>query len=775
MYLSKHIQTTSIRILLVCILLCLSLPLQKVEAQSMDDRKPIDMMLVVDNSCSMFPDGTPGCVIMGNDPDFLRLEGVNLFAARLGFAEVGELNYQVGVISLGLEAKSIVPLQPVDPIRDTITRLIANPSPEFGTNIIDSIKLAYNELRTSPNRRAMNIPAVVLLTDGSPYPRAGQSDAEIEQLVSANPDIPFFIMLLQDPTDPDYEQYVRFWEQMQVRYEHVFAYRINNREQIESTYNRIIAQLQNTIPGDSGVSVMPGIPYEFFVSKCVQGIVATIQHEADDKGEIIIKDPGSNEIDLNNASNVKRFRGNDNPVEVISINTSQLLDNLWEGMWSITSDKLVKVHLDRRGAYRINFVAPNVSLTDIANIYLATERQTPSREFVIRFDLTSDCYESEHQPIWGDVIDPDGQSTSLRIPEKIAPDSSGVYEIRYDFASAYPAIQETPGRFTFILNAGSALPEDTAARIPIATARLLVDVGRAPYVSAVSPDPLICSEGTASEMRVTVADVELAVDNTIQLRAFAVGQEVLFKADASDTFTADFSDICTALSAGLACSTQQDTTARLRLTAQLKTGTMPPTEQNIAVQVLASPCPPTPTPTPTPMPTPTPPPTPPADRDGDGIPDHSDRCPNVPGIAQLQGCPWWFYLAGGIVGLGVLAFLILWFVPWLMVRISPPPKGYVLVCRAGKTDKGPLSTYNLGMSRRQRKIIIGSNRKKVAIHVRDLKPMEFYIIQDGNDVKIFDAEKGAVKATFRDIATDVTTSITDVKLRVGIDQSKLKC
>jgi len=38
-------------------------------------------------------------------------------------------------------------------------------------------------------------------------------------------------------------------------------------------------------------------------------------------------------------------------------------------------------------------------------------------------------------------------------------------------------------------------------------------------------------------------------------------------------------------------------------------------------------------------PPPPPPPPPPADRDGDGILDVDDKCPDVPGLASLQGCP----------------------------------------------------------------------------------------------------------------------------------------
>lgn len=779
----KHTQILQLSISLILIMFSFSGLHQAVSAQSPDERKPVDMMLVVDNSCSMFPRDriVAGCEVWGNDPDFLRIAGVNLFVARLGFAEVNELEYQAGVISLGRTATLVAPLQPVSGARDAIARLVADPAPELGTNMIEAIKLAYQELRTSSARRATNLPAVVLMTDGRPYPEAGQSDAEIERLVSANPDIPFFIMLLQDPTDADYEKYVRFWEQMQTRHDHIFTYRITDRNQIDSTYNRIIAQLQNTIPDEEGTDVPAGTPHPFFVSKCVQEIVITVKHGAGEaKGNIIVKDPKSNTVDLDTAPGVKRFRGTDNPVEVISIGAARLTDDLKNDMWTIESDKPVKVHLDRRGAYRIYFEAPEVSLTEITNIYLATERQTPNREFAIRFTLSSDCYGSEPQPIWGDVITPDGLQTSLRIPEDLAPDSSGEYEVRFDFASAYPTIMETPGRFIFILNAGSALGDDTGnTRIPIATARLIVDVARAPYIADIVPAPLVCGGGASSEVTVNVADCELAVADSIQVRAFGGGQEVQLTATSPGVFNGDLSAIYAALSSGTACDTRTDTTLRLRLTAQLKEGAMVPVERDIPVQVVAPACTPTPTSTATPTPTPTPlppTPTPCPDRDGDGFNDcGQDRCLELPGIALLQGCPLWLFLIGGVVGLGVLAFIIFWLIPWIKVHTwGAPPKAFVLVCRKNKPE-GVKGTYGIGIANRTDQIKIGGDRKKAHLYVNGLKPVEFYITGKGGEVKIFDAEKGTLKGTFRDIPADVSTSNAEVKLRIGLDSGKLKC
>jgi hypothetical protein len=77
--------------------------------------------------------------------------------------------------------------------------------------------------------------------------------------------------------------------------------------------------------------------------------------------------------------------------------------------------------------------------------------------------------------------------------------------------SEYPAILEHR-TFYLQLNAGSALGEDAGdARIPIATARLIVDVGRAPYITDITPSPLVCGGSASSEVTVNVADYDVAV------------------------------------------------------------------------------------------------------------------------------------------------------------------------------------------------------------------------------------------------------------------------
>jgi len=417
-----------------------------------------------------------------------------------------------------------------------------------------------------------------------------------------------------------------------------------------------------------------------------------------------------------------------------------------------------------------------VSLTDIANVYLATERQTPSREFVIRFNLldTKGDPVTDPQPIQGQIIYPDGSEDVLRIPADLSPDASGTYEIRYDFAGAYPPILEEPGRFTFVLNAGSA--DDRAPeRIPIATARLLVDVGRGCYIETITPQPLVCTPGRAAEITVAVGDYETCLADTLKVRVFSDGEEVMLVAGTSGTFTGDVTGLCAPLLTGIPCSMQQEATMRMRMVAQLSDGSpLPPVERDIPVQVIAPPCTPTP-----PPPTPTPTPTPIPDSDGDGWNDLEDRCPGASGMALFNGCPpplWFLALLGALI-IGLAAFVILWLWPWIKVHtFAPPPRGYVLACRAGERRTMPRSVYGVGMDKRTSRVTIGGDQKKAHIYVKGLKPLEFVVERQGDRVVLLDAEKGILKGTFSDRAsTHVHTSNPDVTLRIGLDQSKLRC
>ncbi len=281
-------------------------------AQTGEFAKPIDMVIVLDNSCSMFPKEmlVAGCTTYGSDVDFLRITGADMFLARLGFAQANEADYQVGVISLGDEPTLISPLGALAGRRDELAGLIATPKPETATKLVPALQLAYHELTTSPERKSASLPAVVLITDGVPYPPEGQSSAEIEKLIQQYPDIPLFLMILKgaDSNLDEFDNYVAFWQGMQQTYDHVFVYLIERPDQIQDTYNTIVALLQDTIP-TKGSLVKPGEDLSFYVSRYIDNIVITASYPPGAKqGGLQVIDPRGQVVQAGEAG-VARFSG----------------------------------------------------------------------------------------------------------------------------------------------------------------------------------------------------------------------------------------------------------------------------------------------------------------------------------------------------------------------------------------------------------------------------------------------------------------------------------
>lgn len=756
-------------------------------AQGPEPRQPIDMMLVIDNSGSMFPQAQtcPGCE-WGNDPDFLRITGASLFIARLGFAETNAAQYQIGVISLGRETPQLIsPLRPLPEVRNSLARAISAPVPERTTYIVPALVAAYRELKESEQRRPGNVPAIVLLTDGKPYPEQGQSCADIESRVKQHPDVPIFIILLENPAkpvDPGYVRYIACWEEMQRKFTHVRTYRAGSAREIERTYNQIVALLQNTIP-TNGVALAPGQTLRIYVSKYVQRLWITVTHErGKPKGNVEIKDPRGQPVQRSDPQ-VEWFKEPDNPVEVIYIGTARLDQAPRDDIWTVTSDAPVVVFADRGGAYNIQFVQPEVSQTTVTNQYLAVDRQSPSRSLVVRLKLTDKAGNAilDPQPIRGRVIHPDGSSAELRIPTSLRPDSQGLYEVTHDFVSTYPDAARKPGRFMLMFEAGLA-DESGGTRIPIARADLLVDVGRGAYIAGLDPEPLVCAIGQPADLTVRTGDLDAARPGSVNVRVFGAGREVALTPGASDTFVGSLDEICRTLLADLACGRTIETTLRVRMVSDSVDGAAAPSERALPVQVKAAPCTPTPLPpTPTPAPTPTPTPTPIPNRDDDCLNDLEDKCPDISGWGFLcdrfRGCPppIWLLIVAGLLLLALLAFLGLCLIPMLLVlTVTPPPSGYVLVCRKGRAEGSPKSIRNAGVAfcRSSSKPTIGS---KGHVRVSRLKPVEFRVEQRGKEVVVLDAASGQVKCTLRQVPTQVNTSDMDTVLRFSTDPAQLRC
>lgn len=766
------------------ILVILLAPWVEVRGQGLDSPRPVDLLIVIDNSCSMFPQNQilAGCTSFGSDPDFLRIKGANIFIARLGFGEENEDQYQIGVISLGNEPILESPLQPILGNRDQLAREIAAPRAAAATRIVPALEAAYAELLESANRNAENLPAVVLITDGVPFPLEGQGNTVIEELVAGHADIPLFLMLLQGSEErtESYQAYIDFWQQMQTEYNHVFVYLIEEASQIEDTYNQVIAQLQDTIPTES-TAVSPGAPLQVFVSEFVQKVVITVVHPVgEEKGAVSILDPIGNEV-ADTQPGVSHFIGEENPVEVYAITAPRLADSLKEQYWTVRSEKPVDVFFDREGSYRINFLQPTVAATDINSVYVATERQNSNVPFVLRFNLIAGDGEPviDPQTILGEVIFPDGSSRSLLVPSSLSPDVNGVYEVELDLESDYPEIYAGSERFIFVLNVGAA-DARVIGQVPIAKARTLIDFEPMPYLVSAEPSRIMCSQDQQNQFTVTLAGFETIVRNTLSVRLSSEEAELALEPTSQAVYQGDLIDLCQPQVNSLQCSTRKETTFQLKIAAQLSSGVpLQAIEGDIPVEVVAPACTPAPqTPLPTWTPRPVPPPTPVPDSDGDGLIDTQDACPTERGLEFNNGCPppAWLGTAAGVFGAGLLVFAIFFGGPWVMVRtIAKPPTAYVMACQRGRTILEPADIHEIGLHQRTNKIKIGSHPRKAHIVIEGLRPVEFIVLEEDDKVVLKDAKSKALRETFGTIAPrEVSTSHPQIKLWIGANLPNIK-
>lgn len=748
-------------------------------------RKPIDMMLVIDNSGSMFPKSKNYPNYAGNDADFLRITGANLFIARLGFGEPQATEYQVGVVNLGYPSRLMSPLQPVSTqARDALATIIAKPKPENYTEMVPALKIAYEQLNSS-NHRAGNLPAIILITDGRPTPAEGQTDDEIAKLVQQYPDIPIFVMLLQNPdkSSPEFERYIEFWQQMQANNSNIYSYRIFDDSEIENTYNKIIAQLQNTIPPEIGIDLPPNTPYQVFVNKYVKRIIVTVIHDKEQpKGKIIIQDPAGKSIQLNEPG-VEHFRGTENPVEVFSITMPRLAEELKDDFWSITSDAPVRVFLDRVGSYQIKVLSPDVVSSD-TNVYVATNVHSFDNPLDIRFVLQDENNVPITEPQKIDVkyFLPSGQEGTVSVPDPIRPDEQGVYNVPFRFDESWLVEVQRPQYFTFVINAGVA--DDTEADdIPIARTTLKVNVGKTLQTEDVQP--IFCNTGQPTEISIKLDNTDTILLNTLQAYVSVDGQEQQKLMADSNLISGDITGLCQALLAEQKCSESKEYPLTLKIMAQrVDNLPMSPIQHTIPMQIQSPECTPTPSPvppaTPTLAPTPAPTATPIPDTDRDSFNDLVDRCPNEPvwlGIRFFAGCPppWWFLVVVGILLLLALAALVLYGIPWATVKISPPPDGYYLICDPEKGGMGQVKRIRtLGENKRTNKITIGGS-KRDTLYVEGLKPKQYQVIRQKSDKK---GDKSILITGGRTKELKEypeTISAGRVRILLGTDSRKLRC
>ncbi len=169
----------------------------------------LDVLLVVDNSNSMFDKGG-----MGSDPDLRRIEAAHMFINYLG-VDSGPVSHRLGVVFFGGQAQLVVPLTPLadQARRAGMETLIADPQRMDWTDPASALTLARDTLLAGTGDGHQ--PVVILLTDGKPEwdsdPNEVEQQSVIEELRHigrryASDEIRLFVILLtNEATDADPE------------------------------------------------------------------------------------------------------------------------------------------------------------------------------------------------------------------------------------------------------------------------------------------------------------------------------------------------------------------------------------------------------------------------------------------------------------------------------------------------------------------------------------------------------------------------------------------
>jgi hypothetical protein len=740
-------------------------------------RRPIDMVLLIDNSCSMFPANQilNTCDASGGDPQFLRIVGADLFTARLGFAEPNEADYQLGVISIGEIPEVISHLQPIANNRAQIAGQIANPKPQPATEIVPALQLGYEELVSKRKPGSNNLPSMVMITDGIPYPPGGQSNADIEALVAKHTDVPLFMMLLKNPqrVSGDFDNYIQFWQQLAAKYRHVFVYVIENATQIQATFNSILGQLLSTIPAKS-LEIPRATPQSFAISAYTNQVILTLIRKPELAAPTIsIKDSNGVEIKEGEAG-VSHFSAKGIPVEVFSITPPRLGEDVKGKDWTITSTTAVTMLIDLVGSYNINFVNPPVSPSDIINTYQANDQLAMNRPFNLIFQLLDDAGKavSTAQVIDVTAISPEGKLVNFITRQSLSPDAQGQFTIQVDLKSLFPDLQSVSGRYTFDIRAGLLDPNDPDSP-SVATARLYAQVGNIPFIRSISPLPVYCQVGQAADLRVAIGDLLPEQVANAKVKVFTGENSIWLETKGEGNYRGDLTSICSNLVQSTICSTDQTASLTIQLEMVDAAGSpLPLITKSAEVNIKGIACTPTPQPTLTPTPAPTP--TPPPDQDRDGFADNVDKCPTIYGLAQFGGCLPFNYFLYGSGGLLLVVIMGVVLVPWVRVnRLNPPPAIYLLVCRSGLPED-PIDLHKLILKKHAKPMIIGSKRG-AHFRLKSLKPVEFILDWSSGVANLRDPLEKEPFVFFRSEQNSVYTSDPKVVLKISTDPENLHC
>ena len=242
--------------IVLALLLCIALLalVRRAQAQEVNET-PLDVLLLIDHSDSMWEKGG-----VGSDPHLLRLEAAGLFLSYLGL-DVGRSGHRLGIIYFGTESRLVAPLTPLTDAaqRAAIREALTPPPPMGGTDPLQALRMAYEEIFLSPRHSPDRQPVVVLLTDGKPELPSLSTPERKAAYVDSLRDLAdrfrdrgcpiFTIALTSEATDADPEiqtVYRNLWQEIAARTPPGEYYEARTARDLPPIYHSIVAHLLGT-------------------------------------------------------------------------------------------------------------------------------------------------------------------------------------------------------------------------------------------------------------------------------------------------------------------------------------------------------------------------------------------------------------------------------------------------------------------------------------------------------------------------------------------------
>ena len=238
-------------ILILC-LACGGLALLVNRALADASSPPLDVMLLIDHSNSMWDKGG-----LGSDPDLLRVQAANFFIAYLG-VDAQVTGNRLGVIHFGTTSELVVPLTFLSDAqqRAAIGERIAHPQRMGWTDPLQALEMAYDELFLSGRSDPAHQPVIILLTDGKPELESDPTPQEKATYIEAlraqvelfhQRGCPIFTVALSNEAtdaDPDIQTvYRNLWQEIAARTPPASYHEARTAEDLLCIYHDIVARL----------------------------------------------------------------------------------------------------------------------------------------------------------------------------------------------------------------------------------------------------------------------------------------------------------------------------------------------------------------------------------------------------------------------------------------------------------------------------------------------------------------------------------------------------